>query len=290
MRLPFLRPKPASETVRPAATRANRARQAPVESTGDIAVARARARRRLVGALVLLLVGVIGFPVLFETQPRPLPLDIPIQLPAGEGHSGAPAAPPAPGRPLPVLSVPADDGAEGNGAAPAAPLPATPPAALAAKPAVAAAASVPAETVLEARKAPPAAVVAPASVLAKAPAGKASATPVAAPAAPRPQPAASRPADGARAAALLAGTASAPAAAAEGRFVVQVGAYTDATTLRAARAKVEKLGLKTYTQIIEGDAGKRTRVRLGPYATRAEADAAAAKLKAAGLPGNVLTL
>ena len=39
-----------------------------------------------------------------------------------------------------------------------------------------------------------------------------------------------------------------------------------------------------------GDAGKRTRVRLGPYTTRAEADAAAAKLKAAGLPANVLAL
>jgi DedD protein len=31
--------------------------------------------------------------------------------------------------------------------------------------------------------------------------------------------------------------------------VVQVGAYTDATTLRDARQKVEKLGLKTYTQV-----------------------------------------
>jgi DedD protein len=31
-------------------------------------------------------------------------------------------------------------------------------------------------------------------------------------------------------------------------------------------------------------------VRLGPYPTRAEAEAAAARLKAAGLPGNVLAL
>ena len=85
--------------------------------------------------------------------------------------------------------------------------------------------------------------------------------------------------------------ASAPAAAAEaGRFVVQVGAYTDARTLKEARAKVEKLGLQTYTQVIEGDAGKRTRVRLGPYATRAEAEAAADKLKRAGLPANILAL
>jgi DedD protein len=71
---------------------------------------------------------------------------------------------------------------------------------------------------------------------------------------------------------------------------VQVGAFTDPATLREARARVEKLGLKTYTQVIEGDAGKRTRVRVGPFATREEATAAAARLKAAGLPGNVLAL
>ena len=85
--------------------------------------------------------------------------------------------------------------------------------------------------------------------------------------------------------------AAAAVAAAAPRFVVQVGAFSDAATLRATRAKVEKLGLKTYTQSIEGDAGKRsTRVRLGPFATRQEADAAAAQIKRAGLPANVLTL
>ena len=71
---------------------------------------------------------------------------------------------------------------------------------------------------------------------------------------------------------------------------MQVGAYTDARTLKEARGKVEKLGLQTYTQVIEGDAGKRTRVRLGPYATRPEAEAAADKLKRAGLPANILAL
>jgi DedD protein len=56
------------------------------------------------------------------------------------------------------------------------------------------------------------------------------------------------------------------------------------------RAKVEKLGLKTYTQVGRHRAGKRTRVRVGPFATRAEADAAAAKAQGAGLPATVLTL
>ena len=72
--------------------------------------------------------------------------------------------------------------------------------------------------------------------------------------------------------------------------MVQAGAYNDATKLRDARQKVERLGLKTYTQVIDSEAGKRTRVRVGPFATRQEADAVAAKVKAAGLQANVLTL
>jgi DedD protein len=71
---------------------------------------------------------------------------------------------------------------------------------------------------------------------------------------------------------------------------VQVGAYSDAATLREARQRVEKLGLRTYTQELDSDGVKRTRVRVGPFATRAEAQAAAARLKAAGLPANLLAL
>ena len=82
-------------------------------------------------------------------------------------------------------------------------------------------------------------------------------------------------------------TASAPKTA---RYVVQAGAYTDSAALREARQKVEKLGLKTYTQVIESDAGSRTRVRVGPFDSREEADKAAARIKSAGLAANVLTL
>ena len=101
-------------------------------------------------------------------------------------------------------------------------------------------------------------------------------------------PATTRPTDdGARARALLEGqAASAPAA----RVVVQVGAYGDADKLREARQKLEKLGLKTYTQVVEVDGAKRTRVRVGPFATRADADKAAERIKAAGLPVAILTL
>jgi DedD protein len=77
---------------------------------------------------------------------------------------------------------------------------------------------------------------------------------------------------------------------AAGRFVVQVGAFSDPTTLRQARGRVEKLGLKTYTQVIGSGDAQRTRVRVGPFDTRAEAEAAAAKLRAGGLPSDILAL
>jgi DedD protein len=93
--------------------------------------------------------------------------------------------------------------------------------------------------------------------------------------------------DASRAKALLEGK---PAAADSGRFVVQVGAFGETAAARETRQKVEKLGLKTYTQVVETDAGKRIRVRVGPFSSRDEAQQAASKLKSAGLGGNVLTL
>ncbi|HYP69319.1 MAG TPA: SPOR domain-containing protein, partial [Variovorax sp.] len=98
--------------------------------------------------------------------------------------------------------------------------------------------------------------------------------------------------DGARARALLDGSASAPSTAADsgGRFVVQVGAFADASKAREVRQKLEKAGLKTYTNVAKTSDGERTRVRVGPFASRADADKAAGKVKELALPAAVLTL
>ena len=53
--------------------------------------------------------------------------------------------------------------------------------------------------------------------------------------------------------------------------------------------KVERLGLKTYTQEVKTPQGTRIRVRLGPYADRAEAEKMLARVRKAGLGGAVLT-
>ncbi|HEY0858025.1 MAG TPA: SPOR domain-containing protein, partial [Albitalea sp.] len=71
--------------------------------------ARIRARRRLIGAAVLVVIGVIGFPILFETQPRPIPVDIPIEIPRREAAPPLtmPAARPA----KPVAAAPVEPAA-----------------------------------------------------------------------------------------------------------------------------------------------------------------------------------
>ena len=79
-------------------------------------------------------------------------------------------------------------------------------------------------------------------------------------------------------------------AASASRFIVQVGAYGENKAAQEMRAKIEKLGLKTYAQAVDTADGRRVRVRLGPFANREEAERAAAKLKGAGLPGAILTL
>ncbi|CAD5372396.1 DedD protein [Rubrivivax sp. A210] len=238
MRLPFLRPRePATERPRP-----------PADEPEAIALARRRARQRLVGALVLLVAGVVVFPLIFETQPRPLPLNTPILVQRGDAAEAPPPAPKRAATPPPALP-PADAEAE--------------------LPAVAASASAaPAQPALAPVQAPQ-----PKPQPQLKPAAPQASVTAATPTAPPPRPASA--------------PASVPSAA---RFVVQVGAFTDANTLREARQRVEKLGLKTYTQVIEGDAGKRTRVRVGPFDSRAEAEATVARLKRAGLGGNVLAL
>lgn len=69
-----------------------------------------------------------------------------------------------------------------------------------------------------------------------------------------------------------------------GRFVIQVGSFADEGTMRTARTKLERAGISTYIQVITArDGTKRTRVRVGPFGSRAEAEAAAKRVQALGL-------
>jgi DedD protein len=74
------------------------------------------------------------------------------------------------------------------------------------------------------------------------------------------------------------------------RYVVQIGAFADPASARDVRTKVERMGLTTYTHVIEVGGSPRIRVRVGPMSDRAEAQRILDRLKQAGLPGAVLTL
>jgi len=293
------------------------ARQAPLASTQNpvdtaeaVREARARARTRLMGATVLLLVGVIGFPLLFEAQPRPIPVDLPIEIPArnapgvvdGARAGAHPSATPASASVAPSLSASVvRPESVSYDARPSAPVAASEPASTPAKRSTFAslaaaftssgaaseaspAPSVPSAAVAQAKAASRPGKPAPASAAYLAPARPAAASHVTPPPVlpPAPSPAA-----------ILAGAPTSSPKASEsgaGRFVVQVGAFLEDAKVRDARTKVEKLGLKTYTQPVDTPTGKRIRVRIGPYPTKAEADKVAARIKAEGQTAVVLAL
>ncbi|MBA3059290.1 MAG: SPOR domain-containing protein [Gammaproteobacteria bacterium] len=237
---------------------------APSES---VEVMRKRAKYRLLGAAVLVLLGVIAFPLLFDKQPRPIAVDTPIEIP--DRNKVLPLSIPAPAVSLSSEST--------------------------ALPAVAASAQnieqkealarleYKQEAIEKIVKEEPKA----ANPLPDASTTKANDKPVVkAPA---------KTADAAKAQALLDGKslASGPdaqASASEGRFVVQIGAFADAARAREVRLKVERAGLKTYTHVAKTKDGDRTRVRVGPFGTKAEADKAAEIIKKLSLPAAVLTL
>ena len=305
----FFKLRSQGNEARPAAAAA-----APAES---VEAMRRRARHRLIGAAVLVLIGVVGFPLLFDTQPRPVSVDIPIEIP--DRNKVKPLAVPATPAPAAaafseahVAAAPAAGGliteaADGGEIKPDSK------AGMPVAPAPAPRAEAKPEPKPEVKPEPK-------------PEPKPETKPVAKPE-PRPEPkperkpeprvteakpepkpsakppeakAAAKPSaadDAARARALLDGkgadsAAAKPAAASDdaGRFVVQVGAFADADKARETRQKLEKAGFKTYTHVAKTPDGERTRVRVGPFASRAEADKAAAKVKGLALPASVLTL
>ena len=269
-------------------------------SPADIEQARVRARRRMIGMAVLVGAGVIGFPWLFETQPRPLGSDIQVvnAAAAGAATSTTPATRLASGKVThataePVVPPQVSRALDAERSAKVAER--------------AEAATAPREELVE--DAPPAPKPErkpePRPEPKKPEPKKPETKPVAPPSKPEAaKPAQNKPAVQAAASAKPAdkkpvaatkpeSKPEAKAAAkdeADTRYIVQVGAFADTATAHAARMKVERLGIKTYTQAVDTPGGKKVRVRVGPYANKADADKAMATLRKAGLTGALLTL
>lgn len=177
---------------------------------------RKRARRRLVGAVALVLLMITVLPMVLDDQPPSMPQsDIAISIPSQDGDDFTSRIVPVP---------------EGPEAAPEPPAPAAP---------------------AHEDTARPAAETPPPAQQAKAPA--------------------------------------VPSAPAKGGFAVQIGVYADAANVGKLQDKLAAQGVQTYTENLATAAGPRIRLRMGPYATRAEAEKGLEALKAAGITGMVVT-
>jgi DedD protein len=223
-----------------------------------------RARRRLVGAIALVLAVVIGLPMVLDSEPKPLADDINIQIPSRDTS-------------LPIVAKPSSSPNTENSQqiAPA-----------------------PEEEVIEPAKpetpasAPKAETpkTEPAPVVEQKP--HAVTKPEAAHNKPPTQPLAvdksDKSAEAARARAILEGKPAAATPKPSGKIAIQVAALASQDKVNELQKKLQSAGLKSYTQKVATSSGDRIRVRVGPFANETEAEKARAKLTKLGLTGKLI--
>ena len=231
----------------------------------DVTLLQRRGRRRLVGAIALVVLVVIALPIVLDKEPSPIGQDLVIQIPSQDaGKFNTRVLPPS----APGATPPPGAGTEGAapakaltpGAAPQVVTPVTPPVATTVAPAKSEPRAVPAEA-----KAP----------LAPAPgARKESPSP-----AKDQTRAVKDESDAVRAQALLEGKEA---------WVIRLGAFSNEANVKRLRDKLAAVGVKSYTETAKGPKGEQTRVRAGPFDSRLEAEQAQEKLPAAGVsPGTL---
>jgi len=260
---------------------------------------RNKARRRLIGALALVLAAFIVVPWLFD-EPVSDDAHPPVVVPATP--AGLPPAPPAPA-PAPAEGQPASgtvaaatdtpsSGATASGTAEATP---AAPASDGVQPSAGASAP-PADSASPA----PQPTAKPDAAQAEPPKTAQEDRPAAEPA--KPAKPAAKPAertdDGSVALALLAGKspakaqggAAAPAPAAQGRYYLQVAAYTTEQDAQQRRDNLRQAGV-TDAYVERGQSGGRTvyRLRVGPFGSHEAAQAAQARLRALGYQNGLIS-
>ena len=279
--------------------RPDKAAREPDSERLDEAVAlRAQARRRLIGAAVLLLVTAAVVPLVLDPLPRAVPDSITIELRSDKAPD-KPASPPRAPVPLPdpasLQGAPPPDAASESDA--------SPPGAPGAKPAASGAEG----KAAEARSTGDAAadtgrvdgrVDSSAADPKAAAAGGATVKAVTDAAKPRPD---AKPESRADAkteappdpkAAPKSDTArpAKSAARSDARFAVQAAAPRSEQAARELMAKLKSAGLPAFIERTEAADGPRWRVRAGPYPTRADAERARARLRELGHGADLVAL
>ncbi len=240
-----------------------------------------RARRRLVGAVALVLAAVIGLPMILDAEQKPLGEDVVIQIPSRDQTPPASSAGNLGGR---VAANAALDPSEEVVSPPASPAKADAP--------VGAPGSAPATPTVAAVKPDPSAGVGPMTSANdhadSKPAAKTETPPTHKHAA-KATPADTHHPDSSRAQSILDGDA-APAKAEKksGKVAVQVAALASKEKVSELQGKLKAAGISSFTQTVATDSGPRIRVRIGPFGNKEEADAARGKLTRLGLNGTLV--
>jgi DedD protein len=253
-----------------------------------------RARRRLVGAIALVVAAVVVLPMVLDSHPKPVTDDISIDIPSrpapkvakSDEDTQAGVAPDNPTTPDAALAA--------SGLAPTTATAATQSQSGAAKQQQSATASTAPASRPAVKPTAPAAVAAnpaPAAPIAQAagkpvnPASKPANTPTLAPT-PAPRSAANvaaRSEDNTAAASADANSGT-PASPPGSRFAVQLGAFANDANARNWATKLKAAGVPAYTEHRkQADGSTLTLLRAGPFADRAAATAAIAKVREAGL-------
>lgn len=212
-----------------------------------------RARRRLVGAIVLVTAVAVVLPMVLDSEPKPVNQNINIQIPSPE--AGVLSSAPTPLKPADTMAA-----APKTEAAPKA------------EPAITAKSEAPVAAQAETKP-----EVKPEAKTEAKTEPKAEIKPQA-----QPEPKAAVKAE------PKAATKDKPKAAAAGGFVVQVAALSDAARAKELQAQIAGGGLKAYTEVVQTAKGPVTRVRVGPYASREAAEKGRQQLQRLKLDGKVV--
>lgn len=274
----------------------------PLDDAGDPALSqKKRARRRLIGAIAVLLAAIIALPLLLDSEPRTPYPDVEVSIPSRDTAAPLALDPRKTAGSAASGEVSVDDsmvsGAVASARSAAAPERAggtpTPSAAPgrtgssssadAARPSTADARDASADTrnaqAADSRNAAASKPAADDKAGSKPAAGSA-ATP------------AERTASAERAAGSERATAaeSKPAAAraGEGKVALQLGAFASASSAKAMADRARQGGVSTYTETVRTSDGTRTRVRVGPFPGRDEAERMRGKLKLVGIDSRIV--
>lgn len=270
------------------------ARESDSERVDEAAALRAQARRRLIGAAVLLLATAAVVPLILDPLPRAVPDSIPIELRSDKAPDKV-SSPPRVPVPLPdpasLQGAPPPDAASESEASPPG-APGSTPAAGRAEGKAAEARSTgdaAAETKrLDVNGADPKAAAAGAATV------KAVADPAKSRSDAKPESRADAktdaPSDPKSASKSETTRPAKSAAKADAKFAVQAAAPRSEQAARELMTKLKAAGLPAFVERTEAADGPRWRVRVGPYPTRADAERARTRLRELGHGADLVAL